>query len=1161
MRKLLQSCLLTFGVWSAAQTTLISPTINNGGFESGTTGWTIVNGTETNKWQVSTDAATGFSGTNSAYISNSTSAPFANAYTDTSSSTSFLYRDITFPAGEVKGNLSFKLLVQGETGTTGTIYDYLRVYLVPVSYTPTAGSIPDTSTYPNNWTLNMKGAAWTDQNIVLPNVGNSNSPVTMRLVFMWRNDSSTSTQPPAAIDDITVTSSLPGTFISVATGNWGTASTWNANAVPTSADNVTVDTGHTVTIDAASQASNALVVKGNLAYGTTPTSFAVNGNLNINASGTLNVFNGTTGKTISVTGNIVNDGVIDLSVGTTSAGNLTLNGTAVQSVSGIGTFNTGVIRNLTLSNTSAIIPNINWSINNIKIAYNLNITGAKVNLGSNKMTFGNNAAGNTFTAPTGTGFLAGGKFSRYWAATGTGSTIAAGSDPTSTSSKYPFVNATGTDRSMFITRTNATGAVAGELAAVYNDATTLTTGLSILDGAYTVTDRYNGNWAVSNEGTSVSASSYSVALLAPGIYTAGNGNSRVVAVNSTIGGAHQNGTITPGAQRITLSQTDLLAAPLYIGIANSDIPFASVASGNWNNAATWNKGLIPTCNDLVQIANTHNVTVNSAASVSKNVTINTGGILTVASGDLSVGCVAKNNTLTNNGTLTVSGGTLNINGNIISASGSTFNQSGGDIVVDGNDGGIAATSVASGTPIVLLSTNNINWTGGNFTVVDPHANSTATLTFSYNNGLSVEVASNHTLKLGNGVSIDAGGNSTNQFRLDTYTGTGRLNLGNLEINTIAGVNRNVTIPYATPIKGNLTIYSNSEFIGGSVVTVGGNFINNGIFTSTSTLQMSAMTGTTASASAQAQTISGTGVFRNLATSPTANLSSFTVNNTNATGVTLSVPLSVSGTLTLTEGKVNTTTANLLILGTATTTGTLSGGSNLAYITGPFVRTIANSNTAYILYPVGKAAYAPIWLSPSTTAVSVMKAEAFDSNTGTPALGITNLSSTRRWEAPLVSGTLSAINVRLGDSNIQNASIPLQAPSASGSYVNILGDNAAYVAGTTTVPNNIQSTTALSTTDYTGFLSYGQKDPNLGISETVSDKNNIKAYPNPFADVLNISDVSNVKSISVIDITGKTVKTFDKPESTLHLRELNAGMYLVVLNMKDGSRQTIKAIKK
>ncbi|WP_185287311.1 T9SS type A sorting domain-containing protein [Chryseobacterium lactis] len=1163
MKKLLHACMLTLGIWSSAQTTLISPTVNNGGFESGTAGWTFVNGTETNKWQVDTNAAAGFSGTNSAYISNSASAPYANAYSTGSTSTTFLYQDVTFPAGEVKINLSFKLLVQGESDVDfGYDYDYLRVYLVPTTYTPSAGTVPSTSTYPKNWFYNLKGNTWTNQNITISNIGNNTSPVTMRLVFMWTNDSTSGTQPPAAIDDVTLTSSPPGNFTSIATGNWGSASTWDANAVPTVFDNVTVDTGHVVTINATSQSASNVTVKGTLAYGTTPTSFAVNGNLNVNPGGIINAFNGTSGKTLNVAGNIVNDGTIDLSVGSTTSGNLTLNGGNVQTISGSGSFNNGVIRNLTFSNTSTAIPNINWSFNNIKIAYNLNMTGARVNLGNNKMTFGNNAAANTLTAPSGTGFLPGAKFSRYWAATGTGTTITAGSDPTTTTSKYPFVSTTGSDRAMFITRTNTTGAAAGELAAVYNDATTTTSGLSIVDGTYTVTDRYDGNWTVSNEGTSIAASSYSVALLAPGAFLATNGNARVLAANSAIGGTHQNGTVTPGAQRVTLPQTDLLAGPLYIGISNSDIPFASVTSGNWNNAATWNKGTVPSCTDAIQIANTHNVTVNSAASVSKNLTINTGGTLTLASGDLSVGCTNKNNTFTNNGTLTVTGGTLNVNGNMTSVSGSTFNQSGGDIVVDGNDGGATATSVASGTPIVLLSTNNINWTGGTFTVVDPHAASTSTIAFSYNNSSSVEVSTAHTLKLGNGISTDAGGNTTAQFKLDTYTGTGRLNLGNLEINANTGTNRVVTIPFSTAIKGNLTIYPNAEFIGSTTVTVGGNFTNNGTFTGTSTLQMAAVTGTTASASTQAQTISGSGVFRNLAASPTANLNSLTINNTNASGVTLGAPLSVSSTLTLTAGKVNTTSANLLTLGTATAGGTLSGGSTSAYINGPFVRTIANANTSYILYPVGKTAYAPIWLAPATTSVASMKAEAFDANSGTAsATSVVNLSATRRWEAPLVSGTISTINVKLGDSNIQNVSIPVMAPTASGVYTNAFGNTATYVAGTSTAPATIQSTTAVASSDYTGFLSYGELNPNLGTSETKAKERGVNVYPNPFYDVLNISDVSKVQSVAIVDVAGRLVKTIENPSTVLQLRDLKEGMYLVVLNMKDGTKQTVKAIKK
>ncbi|WP_312090029.1 T9SS type A sorting domain-containing protein [Chryseobacterium sp.] len=1156
--------MLILGICSFGQTTLISPTVNNGGFESGTTGWTFVDGNQTNKWQVDTGATAGFSGSKAAYISNSSNSPFAHTYTTSSSSTSFMYQDVILPAGETKINLSFKLLIQGEYDDYyGDYYDYLRVYLVPTTYTPTAGSEPSTSTYANNWIYSMNGSNWSNKSIALGNIGNTNSSVPMRLIFMWKNDSSSGTQPPAAIDDVTLISSAPGNFISIANGNWNAASTWDANTVPTVYDNATVDTGHTVNINASSLGINNLSVKGTLGYGTSPSSFAVNGNLNVNSGGTVNVYNGTSGKTLNVAGNIINDGSIDISVGSTTSGNLTLNGTNVQSVSGAGTFNNNVIRNLTFANTNVSIPNINWSINNIKVAYNLNMTGAKVNLGANKLTFGNNAAGNTLTSPVGAGFLAGSKFSRYWAATGTGSAISAGSDPSTTTSKYPFVNSNGNDRSMFISRTNATGAVAGELAVVYSDANAVTSGLNIMDGTYSITDRFNGNWSVSNEGTSVNASSYSVALIAPGSLLSINGNARVMAANNALGGTHQNGTSTPGAQRVTLSQTDLLAAPLYIGINNADIPFASSTNGNWNDGTTWNKGIVPSCNDIVQIVDGHIVTVNSVSNVSKNLTINKGGTLVVSSGDLTVGCTNKNNSLTNNGTLTVSGGTLNVNGNINSASGSTFNQSSGEIIVDGNNGGATATSVPSSTPIVLLSTNNINWTGGSFTIVDPHADTSGSNTFSYSNSSHVDISPSHTMKFGNGVSTDVGGSSTYGFRLNTFASSGRISFGNIEINNNSGTNRFVTTTYSLGIGGNLTVSNGSEFAPlSNTYYVGGNIINNGTISSTSTLTLSKFLSGSSSPVSQSQTISGSGVFRNHATTPTAKLFSLSINNTSVDGVTLALPLSVSGTLTLTSGKVNTSSNNLLTLGTATAAGTLSGGTTSAYINGPFARTIGtNTATSFIHYPVGKAAYAPIWVAPVNASAINMQAEAFDSNSGSTGLGVINLSASRRWEVPLVSGTFSTINVKMGDSNIQNINIPVQAPSSSGIYLNVFGDTSTYAAGTSSVPNNIQSTTSVNAVDYTGFLSYAQKDPNLAIAESNSNRNNIKVYPNPFTDVLNISDIKNVKSISVMDVAGRLVKSFEKPTANLQLSELNSGMYLVVLHMNDGTKQTVKAIKK
>ncbi|WP_294328097.1 T9SS type A sorting domain-containing protein [uncultured Chryseobacterium sp.] len=85
---------------------------------------------------------------------------------------------------------------------------------------------------------------------------------------------------------------------------------------------------------------------------------------------------------------------------------------------------------------------------------------------------------------------------------------------------------------------------------------------------------------------------------------------------------------------------------------------------------------------------------------------------------------------------------------------------------------------------------------------------------------------------------------------------------------------------------------------------------------------------------------------------------------------------------------------------------------------------------------------------------------------------------------------------------------------------------------------------------------------LSTSEVVTEKvKEIKVYPNPFTDTLNISDISKVQSVSVVDLAGRVVKTIEKPTSQLQLTDLRQGMYLVILNLKDGSRQVVKSIKK
>lgn len=99
----------------------------------------------------------------------------------------------------------------------------------------------------------------------------------------------------------------------------------------------------------------------------------------------------------------------------------------------------------------------------------------------------------------------------------------------------------------------------------------------------------------------------------------------------------------------------------------------------------------------------------------------------------------------------------------------------------------------------------------------------------------------------------------------------------------------------------------------------------------------------------------------------------------------------------------------------------------------------------------------------------------------------------------------------------------------------------------------------------GIATYGEvEDYTVEIKETlaVSDvkKSGISAYPNPFTDVLNISDVKGVKSISVNDVSGREVKSL-APSTELNLSNLKTGLYIVNLKMEDGSVKSFKVIKK
>lgn len=224
-------------VWSVPQSSAtgqipVSTYPYDQGFESGLDSWQAGNGTEPNKWVVGT--ATNNGGTQALYVSNDNGV--SNAYTTGTASVTHVYRDFQIPAGFPLINLRFDWKAAGETPA----YDRMRVYLAPVSFIPTPGTqITAAGTAPAG--IVRLGAEFNNQgtftvaNYTLPSAYDNQ---TFRLIFEWRNDGGSGTQPPAAVDNIhvEVSSCAPPTTLTATTTATGASLGWTQPGTITSWD-------------------------------------------------------------------------------------------------------------------------------------------------------------------------------------------------------------------------------------------------------------------------------------------------------------------------------------------------------------------------------------------------------------------------------------------------------------------------------------------------------------------------------------------------------------------------------------------------------------------------------------------------------------------------------------------------------------------------------------------------------------------------------------------------------------------------------------------------------------------------------------------------------------------------------------------------------------
>lgn len=397
----------------------------------------------------------------------------------------------------------------------------------------------------------------------------------------------------------------------------------------------------------------------------------------------------------------------------------------------------------------------------------------------------------------------------------------------------------------------------------------------------------------------------------------------------------------------------------YVGVnsaSNTLTPtYIAVANGSWDNPLTWNNNAVPNTNNTVIIPSPYTVNLNSSTflNTADSIAVLAGGTLSVANNSLNVnknilcegniiqtgGSInidgteyagvnisattgslnisggaftlgangGSNRTLLVNGTLSISDSTiLTVNGNVSISSTATFNQSGGNLIIDGNSG-TAFTSTIQGVHLLDINTNNINCNNGNIIFIDPpHASlgllTTNTLRVTASSNLNA-FSGNHTFIFGDGISTTIGNN--NGFNVDNRR-SGIVPLQNVIVN-----GGNITGRWLSPsfssgsfglyAKGSLTINAGSEVrqVNASQLVIGGNIINNGILTIPQTLTLGGLGYTIL----DTLTISGTGVFRNSATTITAE---FNTLNINSGGVVfnLSNPLIRIGTaLNLTSGLV------------------------------------------------------------------------------------------------------------------------------------------------------------------------------------------------------------------------------------------------------------------
>ncbi|MEI6594293.1 MAG: G8 domain-containing protein, partial [Bacteroidota bacterium] len=165
-------------------------------------------------------------------------------------------------------------------------------------------------------------------------------------------------------DAVTLT---PAKVYSITSGNWNTASIWSSGTVPSSSDSVMINSGNTVVINTNTAACYSLEVAGTLNYGSTLGALVVNADVTVYSGGVFDAGTSSlTTHTLAIGGN----------ASSTTAGNLTNNGTFDMNTSANVTVTFFGNQNATISGTSSTFDFASIIVNKgLSSATMLDVTG------------------------------------------------------------------------------------------------------------------------------------------------------------------------------------------------------------------------------------------------------------------------------------------------------------------------------------------------------------------------------------------------------------------------------------------------------------------------------------------------------------------------------------------------------------------------------------------------------------------------------------------------------------------------------------------------------------------------------------------------------------------------------------------------------------------